>query len=80
MKASLILLDIGLPGINGIQVYDILQADEVTRGIPILFVTGSPNLEEFEKRNIKDYIAKPFDLDELLAKVAKICRPEHNEA
>jgi DNA-binding response OmpR family regulator len=79
VKASLILLDIELPGINGLQIYDILRADEVTRGIPILFVTSSPNLKEFEKRNIKDYIAKPFDLDELLANVAKVCRPGHDQ-
>jgi CheY-like chemotaxis protein len=79
VKASLILLDIELPGVNGLQIFDILRADEVTRKIPILFVTGSLNLKEFEKRNIKDYVAKPFDIDELLVHVAKLCRPEYHQ-
>ena len=80
VKASLVLLDVELPGINGLQIYDILQQDEATRAIPIIFVTGSPNISEFEKRNIKDYIGKPFNLDDLLDRVATVCRPQSSKS
>src|SRR6476661_7484368 len=43
VKTCLILLDINLPGLNGLQIYDMLQTDEATSGIPVLFVTASPD-------------------------------------
>ncbi len=79
VKASLILLDLNLPGIDGLQLYDILQADEATCNIPVIFVTASPNRVEFKKRGIKDYINKPFDLDELLTHAARVCRSDQVE-
>lgn len=41
VKASLIILDVYLPGISGIELYDRLQDDEATRRIPALFVTAA---------------------------------------
>jgi CheY-like chemotaxis protein len=76
VKASLILLDIGLPGIDGLQVYDMIKQDPVTADIPVIFVTADPDNHQFKKRDIKDYIAKPFELDDLLARVAAICRTD----
>jgi DNA-binding response OmpR family regulator len=75
VKASLVLLDINLPGIDGLKLYDMLQQDEATHQIPTIFLTANPNPVEFEKRDIVSYIQKPFDLDELLARVAAVCRP-----
>ncbi len=75
LKARLILLDIGLPGIDGLTLYDMLKAEEATATVPVLFVTAAPDIKEFRKRDITNYIEKPFDLDELLDKVAAICRP-----
>lgn len=76
VQASLILLDINLPGLSGLEIYDMLQADEATRNIPVMFVTASADKEEFSKRGITDYLAKPFNLDELLTRVAMVCRPQ----
>ncbi|HKP52017.1 MAG TPA: response regulator [Chloroflexia bacterium] len=76
VKANLILLDVTLPGMDGLQLYDILKADEATCSIPIIFVTASRSRKEFEKRKITSYIDKPFSLDELLERVAAVCRPE----
>jgi DNA-binding response OmpR family regulator len=72
VKASLILLDLGLPGLDGLQVYDMIKADRATCEIPILFVTADPNNRDFRKREITDFIAKPFELDDLLARVAAL--------
>ena len=74
LKASLILLDVNLPGLSGLQIYDMLQAEEETRDTPVLFVTATAPVEEFQSRNIESYIEKPFDLDELLARVAEVWR------
>ncbi|HMA35911.1 MAG TPA: response regulator [Chloroflexia bacterium] len=76
VKASLILLDINLPGLTGLQLYDILQADEATQSIPVLFVTANIMDPGLQRRGLSNCLAKPFDLDELLARVAAICRPE----
>src|SRR5437868_2220857 len=76
VRANLVLMDISLPGMDGYQLYDILQAEEITRDVPIIFVTANVESAEFKRRKIESYIAKPFELDELLARVAAVCRPE----
>ena len=76
VKASLILLDLNLPGISGLQLYDMLQEDPATREIPVIFVTANHHERAFRERGLANYIAKPFDLDELLARVAAACRLE----
>jgi DNA-binding response OmpR family regulator len=76
VKASLILLDLNLPGLDGLQIYDLLQADAATRDIPVIFLTANFEDRRFKERGYKNYLAKPFDLDELLARVAAVCRPE----
>src|SRR5688572_32558606 len=69
VKASLIVMDVFLPGISGIELYDLLQADPDTCSIPVLFVTAAHSDPTFRERNFEHYISKPFDLDELLSKV-----------
>jgi len=73
VKASLILLDVNLPGMDGLQLYDMLQEDEGTRHIPVIFVTASTDTSGFRNRKLKNYIAKPFDLNDLLAQVDAAC-------
>jgi len=72
VKASLILLDFSLPGMDGLQLYDLLQDDENTRDVPVIFVTASVDSPEFKKRKLDNVLAKPFDLDDLLARVAAV--------
>ncbi len=76
IKASLILLDRNLPGLDGLQIYELLQADASTRDIPVLFVTANYLDNAFQERGITNFLPKPFDLDQLLAAVAAACRPE----
>src|SRR6478672_4466002 len=57
VKASLILLDIGLPGLDGMQVYDMIQNDPATCDVPVIFVTADPGNHDFKKRKIKNFIA-----------------------
>ncbi|MEO8287038.1 MAG: response regulator [Chloroflexota bacterium] len=76
VKASLILLDVMLPGIDGLQLYDMIRDVPETAKIPVIFVTATSHDEDFRKRGIDNHIVKPFDMNDLLARVAQICRPE----
>lgn len=69
---DLILLDVMMPGMSGIEVCEILKASEDTRAIPILFITAKSSKEgklEGLNAGAVDYITKPIDLDETLARV-----------
>lgn len=71
-RPDLILLDITMPGIDGYEVCTQLKADERTRGIPVIFITGLTEAED-ETRGLElgaaDYIAKPFNLAVVRARV-----------
>lgn len=71
-KPDLILLDVMMPDMDGIEVCQRLQADESSRHIPIIFVTARTSKEgKLEGLGVGavDYITKPIDLDETLARV-----------
>jgi len=62
---AFLLLDYQLPGMNGIELYDQLQHREELKTVPALFISANPPVKELERRNLQ-YIAKPFELDDLL--------------
>jgi diguanylate cyclase (GGDEF)-like protein len=69
---DLILLDVKMPDMDGFEVCRRLKSDERTRGIPVLFISARGETTEkvrgFEAGGI-DYITKPFETDEVLARV-----------
>jgi CheY-like chemotaxis protein len=72
---KLILLDLGLKKLGGLQVLRQLKADERTRGIPIVVLTGSITtieLAESYKLGVNSYVIKPTDGQKFSAMVAKI--------
>ncbi|MCF7687205.1 MAG: hybrid sensor histidine kinase/response regulator [Cephaloticoccus sp.] len=71
-KPDLILLDVMMPDMDGIEVCQRLQASEETRSIPVIFITARTSKEgKLEGLGVGavDYITKPIDLDETLARV-----------
>lgn len=72
-KPDLILLDVNMPHLDGIETCKQLKADYETSSIPVIFVsalaTPDERMEGY-KVGCEDYVCKPFDGDELLAKVA----------
>ena len=72
-KPDIILLDLHLPDIDGIEVCRQLKADPITKSIPIIFVSASIEselkLKAFNTGAV-DYIIKPFDTAEILARIA----------
>jgi diguanylate cyclase (GGDEF)-like protein len=69
---DLILLDLMMPEMDGIEVCKILKSDPQYSHIPIIFLTASSEdshlIEAFEKGAV-DYVTKPFKIPELLARV-----------
>src|SRR5437867_2783772 len=67
IKPDLILLDVGLPGMNGIELYDRIRADERLRHVPVLFETAVSRQynSEFKRRGITAIVEKPFEVSEI---------------
>jgi CheY-like chemotaxis protein len=71
-KPDLILLDIMMPEMDGIETCQRLKSNPVTETIPIIFITAKASKEgklEGLDAGAVDYITKPIDLDETLARV-----------
>ena len=77
VHADLLILDVMMPGLSGIEVFDRVRADPDVRDMPVLFVTAATQdyQRQFKDRKVSDVISKPFDLNELLAKVRALCPP-----
>lgn len=72
-----ILLDIGLPGVDGLTVLEHLKADPLLAGIPVIMVTAWAEPEHVERAihaGAHDYVRKPFDTTELIARVETAVR------
>jgi signal transduction histidine kinase len=70
---DLILLDIHMPEMNGYEVCERLKADEKLQDIPVLFISGlSETTDKVEAFRVggADYITKPFQFEEVEARVA----------
>jgi DNA-binding response OmpR family regulator len=69
---DLILLDVQMPGLDGYEVCRQLKADAQTRGIPVIFISALDDVldkvEAFQVGGV-DYITKPFQIEEVLARV-----------
>jgi adenylate cyclase len=69
---DLILLDLMMPGIDGFEVCSRLKAMETRRQVPVIFLTASSDIKDIVRAfelGAVDYVAKPFNKHELLARV-----------
>jgi DNA-binding response OmpR family regulator len=74
---DVILLDVGLPDSDGFTVARALRADRYTQHIPIIFLTGRgepPDRVEALEIGADDFIAKPFDAQELRLRVERVLK------
>jgi DNA-binding response OmpR family regulator len=74
---DLVLLDLMLPGLDGIEVCRRLKADPLTRAIPVVMVTAKGEESDVVLglgMGADDYVAKPFSPKELIARVKAVLR------
>jgi DNA-binding response OmpR family regulator len=72
-RPRLILLDVALPGMDGLEVCRQLQADPRTAGIPVLMVSARSDAHDIDlgfALGADDYITKPFSPRELVRRVS----------
>jgi len=73
---DLILMDVQLPGMDGIEALGRIRADERTASIPVVALTAqamSGDRERFLESGFDGYISKPVDVLEFIATVARYC-------
>ena len=73
-RPNLVLLDTNTPGMDGYNVLFIMKGNVEYKDIPVIILTSKDKLSDKIKRKMygsSEYLTKPFDPDEMLAKVAK---------
>lgn len=70
-QPQLILLDVFLTGVDGLQICQQLKSAPETRHIPIIIFSGYPRIAESVtyEYGADDFIAKPFEVNELVSKM-----------
>jgi two-component system, response regulator len=74
-RPGVILLDLRLPKVDGLEVLKIIKADEDLKTIPVVVLTSSretPDLVEFYKYGANAYVVKPVDFSEFMTAVKEI--------
>jgi DNA-binding response OmpR family regulator len=73
---DLMLIDVLLSGKDGREMVKHLKSQEATRHVPVIMFSAHPSAEETVRvAGADDFVAKPFELDEILAKIAKHVLP-----
>ena len=73
-RPDLLILDIDLPGLNGLDVFDLLRNDRHWQGVPVLFLTALPERAATANASagVHEVMAKPFDIEDMLARVDRL--------
>ena len=73
-QPKVVILDVQLPLVSGIDLFYLLRGDPRTSTIPVIFLTANPQKVRWEIPNYQDMgaviLAKPFNIDALVATVA----------
>ena len=72
-RPNLILMDIQLPGMDGLEATALLKRDDATRAIPVIALTAlamKGDEERIRAAGCDGYIAKPMDVQDFLATIA----------
>jgi two-component system response regulator len=70
-----ILLDLKMPKLNGIEVLKVIKADDRTRQIPVVVLTSSkedPDIEECYRLGVNSYVVKPVEFDAFVKAVSEL--------
>lgn len=73
-KPDLVLMDLLMPGLGGIELCEILNSDKDTEGIPIIVISalaGQADIKKAYQLGVVGYITKPYDFMSLLQEINK---------
>ncbi len=76
-KPDLIILDITMPVMTGIEMLEKLKAEDELKNIPVIMLTaesGKENVMQIVKMGVKDYIVKPFKGEQLIERAKNIIK------
>jgi two-component system response regulator MprA len=82
LRPDVLVLDIMLPGIDGLQVCRRLRANPLTANLPILMLTAKDEVQDRVtglEIGADDYLTKPFSFEELLARVRALLRRQQRQ-
>lgn len=71
----MVLLDLKMPKLDGVDVLKALKADESTRGVPVVIMTSSheeTDLVKSYKLGVNSYVVKPVDFDKFAELVTEV--------
>ena len=74
-RPDLLLLDVSMPNMDGFEVCRQLRANEKTRALPIILLSGHAHSEQIDaglKAGADQYITKPFSQGELIKAIGKL--------
>ena len=83
VRPDLVLLDIAMPGLDGIELCRHLRLNPITASLPILFLTVSGDMQSKTaafNAGADDYVVKPFDLQELNLRVKALLLREQADS
>ncbi len=79
---DMILMDVGLPWINGFELAEMLKQHRELKKIPLVFISGNSAPDDLKRAfdlGADDYIKKPFDIERLKKTVYTLLRLNENE-
>lgn len=74
---SLILMDIKMPGINGLQACEAIRRNPATKDLPIIIVSALSDESDIKKAykvGVSDYFVKPIDIEKIVRRIKEILR------
>lgn len=78
---ALIILDVMMPGMDGLTFLRELKRKKPDCPVPVIILTGRKGLKPlFELESVKGFMLKPLDVEDLLKKVNHLLRPESDDS
>jgi len=76
-RPDVIIVDVRLPGMSGLELYDHIRRDPRFRRLPVVVQTAAAReyFDELRRRRIATYLEKPFDIDDVLEFVKRLAPP-----
>ncbi|MDP3921046.1 MAG: response regulator [Candidatus Omnitrophota bacterium] len=82
IKPHLILMDVTMPEMDGLEALQAIKSDETLKHIPVIMMTGAQKPEDVSRAMelmAERYIPKPFEIDQLLADVERTLAVHYSE-